>query len=204
MDYTVSMYLHKYIEKHKKEKIGTMKMSDYDLSGSETVVAKVLIYAPGKDTGFSRVIAELYVVGKVKGCWLYSSELDTRRRIGTKGVQILGKIKVKDTKTIRQLIKDRDEKTNLLWFEYEDVRHDIYQIERYILKTATELKTDDEVFNDEIKKVRSNAEKALELLKFKYEERIEKKQKIVDDFEAALEKLFIKEKTNESKSNSNS
>ncbi len=181
-----------------------MKMSDYDLTGSETVVAKVLIYAPGKDTGFSRVIAELYVVGKVKGCWLYSSELDTRRRIGTKGVQILGKIKVKDTKTIRQLIKDRDEKTNLLWFEYEDVRHDIYQIERYILKTATELKTDDEVFNDEIKKVRSNAEKALELLKVKYEERIEKKQKIVDDFEAALEKLFIKEKTNESKSNSNS
>ena len=77
----------------------------HNLSDGVSAVAKVKFYANNGHMTAKEVIREDYIVGKRIGCWFYSDELDTKRRVGTKGVRILGEIEEEHKETIRQLIK---------------------------------------------------------------------------------------------------
>jgi hypothetical protein len=77
----------------------------HKLSDGISAVAKVKFYAKSGYLSAKEVIREDYIVGKRIGCWFYSDEFDTKRRVGTKGVSILGEIEEEHEATIRQLIE---------------------------------------------------------------------------------------------------
>lgn len=77
----------------------------HKLSDATSAVAKVKFYANNGRLTAREVIREDYIVGKRIGCWFYSDKLDTKRRVGTKGVSILGEIEGEHEEAVRQLIE---------------------------------------------------------------------------------------------------
>ncbi len=81
-----------------------------DLTNAELAVAKIDIYLEGRAGNERKMICgnrideTKYLIGKVQGCWFYCSELDTKRRIGSHGVSIIGKIKPCDKQEVWELI----------------------------------------------------------------------------------------------------
>lgn len=87
--------------------------NNVDLSNADNVVAKVKIYNKGEfHTSFyeyGEVIEERYVIGKKISCWLYCEELSERRRINTRGVEIIGSFDSKNLDAINEIIKNYKE-----------------------------------------------------------------------------------------------
>ena len=86
----------------------------HNLSDGVSAVAKVKFYTNNGRLTAKEVIREDYIVGKRIGCWFYSDELDTKRRVGTKGVNILGEIDKENEEAVRQLIKAYKEQNKAL------------------------------------------------------------------------------------------
>ena len=70
----------------------------------------------------NRIDETKYLVGKVQGCWFYCTELDTKRRINSHGVTLLGKIKPDDEPEVLDIVRATEQQIN----EYKKEINKIY------------------------------------------------------------------------------
>lgn len=81
-----------------------------DLSNATHVIARIINYIDGKSGNLhqaiygNRIDYTDYYIGKIQGNWFYCDELNTKRRIKSNGVKILGEIDVASESEIRKLI----------------------------------------------------------------------------------------------------
>lgn len=141
----------------------------HDLAEADTVVAKIKIYANTHDRQANEVREEKIIVGQRVGSWLYTAESETKRLIGSRGVEILGKISDNDKEAVEKEIAFAVQKQ-------ASFANDIYTCRRNIsyLKSAI----------DDIHKIRTS-EKNLDMYL----------QIIKEHNMAALELLSEEEKT---------
>ena len=77
----------------------------------------------------ANVISEYYkIVGKKIGSWLYSEDLDGRRRISTKGARILGEIDGASVYSVRALIADHKKEVAAIQRSENLIARRLYQI----------------------------------------------------------------------------
>lgn len=176
-----------------------------DLATAELAVAKIDIYLEGKEGNRHKVIygnridRTDYYVGKVQGCWFYCSKLDTKRRIASHGVTILGNIKAEDEATAWQLIrrtqkeiKQCKENYSCIHVSRSSVDKAWWEVNYYCDENNRNASKDNDVLNA-IRAVRSSAEKAKQLIDKKLSEEDTEILKIQTELEAQLKKLYIKE-----------
>lgn len=173
-----------------------------DLKTAELAVAKIDIYLEGQEGNRhkalygNRIERTDYYVGKVQGSWFYCSELDTKRRIGSHGVTIFGKIKPEDEATVWQLIRETQKKIKqckenytYIYISRNSVDKAWRAVNYYCDEKNTNAPKDEEVLNA-IRIVRSDAEKAMQLIDKKLSEEDAEILKIQTELEEQLQKLY--------------
>ncbi len=175
-----------------------------DLKSAQYAVAKVDIYIKGNEglrhkiAYGNRIDKTVYLVGKVKGCWFYSSELDTKRNINSHGVTILGNIEDSSVDTIKELIKQAQEKFDYLkkvFYDVYDARDDIKRVLseiRYFCDKKEVCKENADILK-QVRSVQKQAKKAQEFINKRLSERDIEEQKIWTELELEMEKYYIKE-----------
>ncbi len=175
-----------------------------DLKSAQYAVAKVDIYIKGNE-GLrhkieygNRIDKTVYLVGKVKGCWFYSSELDTKRNINTHGVTILGNIEDSSVETIKELIKQSQDKSDYLKKVFSDVYDAEYDIEKVLFKIKyfcdkKEVCKENADILKQVRSVQKQAKKAQEFINKRLSERETEEKKVLADLECEMEKYYIKE-----------
>lgn len=177
-----------------------------DLASADLAVAKIDIYLDGREGNQHKVLygnrieRTDYYVGKVQGSWFYCSELDTKRRIGSHGVKILGNIKTEDEATAWQLIGKTQKKIEQCKENYSRIHSSRYSVDRawwevnyYCDDNNRNLPKDKEVLNA-IRLVHSSAEKAMQLIDKKLSEEDTEILKIQTELEEQLKEIFIDDK----------
>lgn len=192
-----------------------------NLTSAELAVAKIDIYLEGQEGNRhkmfygNRIDKTLYLVGKVQGCWFYCSELDTKRRINSHGVTILGKIAAGNEQTARDLIKSTETKLEKCNSYYEDI-DDVYRdkdlenlrdnyrikfycknldanyISRYRYNQYCNAPRDEEVLQA-LKNLVKTYEETMLVMENKLKERDAELEKILLELEEQLKKIYIKE-----------
>lgn len=170
-----------------------------DFSSSELVVAKVDIYKKGRiSVGDNRITDTKYLIGKVKDSWFYCSDLDTKRRIGSYAVKIIGNIDANDEPIVKQLIeKFQDDlaRCNNKYWNFRDISR---KVERFLSECESIFeyrRVESENVNVAISDIQKSAKVAHEkILEELVREDIEKAQ-ITYDFEDQLKKFYKKEIT---------
>lgn len=135
----------------------------HDLEKAETVVAKIMIYANTHNRKAREVREEKIIVGQCVGCWLYTSESDTKRLIGSKGVEILGKISNSDKEAVEQEIANAASREKSLLEEANANRMDIYYVKEAI-QNIKHIYTGDERVKRYLQVIEEHSLAALELL----------------------------------------
>lgn len=164
-----------------------------DLMSADTVVAKILVYG---GSNHKQVVNTFYCVGKKIGCWLYSDDVETKRRTNSKGVEILGYIKPKDENTSKELIQDRLKALATLDARYEDIIKNQsiaksmlnYYESRYYSISQTGVGEIDNAFNE----IQKSIGDVLKLLQSELDKKDEEIKKIEEDFNQRLKTVFIK------------
>ena len=90
-----------------------------DLDTAKIAVAKVLTFTKSRSP---HIISEQYVIGKIVGCWFYSDEIDTKRRLNTKGLEIISEIDSNNIAQAEALMKDRESALQEEYRRYESLR----------------------------------------------------------------------------------
>ncbi len=120
-------------KKYTRHKFNALELqamyNGHDLNDAVDVVAKVLIYQNDDTRLAGKVMEEKIVIGKKVGCWLYSEELDSKRRISTKGVQILGEIDGASVYSARKLISDHKKEILSIQQSENVLAHRLYQVD---------------------------------------------------------------------------
>ena len=176
-----------------------------DLKTAELAVAKIDIYIEGQEGNRhkalhgNRIERTDYYVGKVQGCWFYCSELDTKRRIGSHGVTILGNIKAENEAAAWQLIRQTQKKIKqckesctCIHIARSSIDKAWREVNYYCDEKNTNAPKDEEVLNA-IRAVRSDAEKAIQLIDKKLSEEDAEILEIQTELEEQLKKLYKKE-----------
>lgn len=173
-----------------------------DLTSAQSVVAKVDIYIKGNE-GLkheifygNRIDKTVYLVGKVQGCWFYCSELDTKRRINSHGVTILGHIEDKSVDTIKELIEQAQKKIEYLTKAFNDVydaRRDIERVLFEIEYFCGNKKVCEENLDilKQVRSVQKQAKKAQECINKRLSEQETKEQNIWNELEFEMKKFYI-------------
>ncbi len=173
-----------------------------DLKSAQYAVAKVDIYIKGNE-GLrhkieygNRIDKTVYLVGKVKGCWFYCSELDTKRRINSHGVTILGHIEDKSVDTIKELIEQAQKKIEYLTKAFNDVydaRRDIERVLFEIEYFCGNKKVCEENLDilKQVRSVQKQAKKAQECINKRLSEQETKEQNIWNELEFEMKKFYI-------------
>lgn len=174
-----------------------------DLASADLAVAKINIYLYGREGNQhkalygNRIDRTDYYVGKVQGSWFYCSELDTKRRIGSHGVKILGNIKAEDEATAWQLIRKTQKKIEECEENYNGIRSPRFSVDRawreveyYCDKNNRNAPKDEDVLNA-IRLVYSSAEKAKQLIDKKLSEENKEILKIQTELEEQFKEIFI-------------
>ncbi len=173
-----------------------------DLKAAALAVAKIDIYIEGQEGNRhkalygNRIERTDYYVGKVQGSWFYCSELDTKRRIGSHGVTVLGNIKAENEAAAWQLIRDTQKKIKQCKENYTYIHISRSSVDKawgaanyYCNKKNINAPKDEEVLNA-IRTVRSDAEKAMQLIDKKLSEEDAEISKIQSELEERLQKLY--------------
>lgn len=176
-----------------------------DLASAKLAVAKVDIYLDGRAGNEHKVIygnridKTVYLVGKVQGCWFYCSELNTKRRIGSHGVTVLGRIDAADEQAARQLIRNTEkeierckENYSLIHSPRSSLDRAWWKVNYYCDEKNRNAPQDKEVL-EAIRLVRSSAERAMQLIDKKLSEEDAALAKIASELEEQLKKICIKE-----------
>lgn len=171
-----------------------------DLSSAELVVAKVDIYLEGRAGAThkvfygNRIDKTKYLIGKVKGCWFYCSELDTKRRINSHGVTILGKISTDVQTRIKESIGQLEtdiENCKCLSF---NLKVHTREVMRKVLSDIEYLRnSQDEEVAKAISNIHCSLESALQVVEKKLAENAERQLQLIVTFEKQIKKYFIKE-----------
>lgn len=173
-----------------------------NLKTAELAVAKIDIYLEGQEGNRhkalygNRIERTDYYVGKVQGSWFYCSELDTKRRISSHGVTILGNIRAEDEAAVWQLIRETQKKIKqckenytYIYISRDSVDKAWRAVNYYCDENNINAPKDDEVLNS-IRIVRSDAEKAMQLIDKKLSEEDAEISKIQSELEERLQKLY--------------
>ncbi len=115
------------------------------LTDAKTVAAKITIYSDGPVMP-GLVLENKVVVGERKGCWFYSEELETKRRIGTKGVQILCGIEKEQIGDVQKLIEKYEDRNVQAEKALRDKRYDLTRMTSLSITMKTQ-----EYISDELK-----------------------------------------------------
>ncbi len=120
-------------KKYARHKFNALELqamyNGHDLNDAVDVVAKVLIYQNDDTRLAGRIMEEKVIVGKKVGCWLYSEDLDSKRRISTKGVRILGEIDGESVYSVRKLIADHKKEISSIQRSENVLAHRLYQVD---------------------------------------------------------------------------
>ncbi len=84
-------------------------------NGYKYAIAYLTKYLNNNRLSAGMVMDRVYAVGIVDGCWFITEESAERRRIGSKGVEILGYIDNSDIDTVRSLFEDHKKKRGELF-----------------------------------------------------------------------------------------
>lgn len=174
-----------------------------DLKAAALAVAKIDIYLEGQEGNRhkalygNRIERTDYYVGKVHGSWFYCSELDTKRRIGSHGVTILGNIKAEAEDAAWQLIrktqkeiKQLKENYTCIYISRSNVDKAWWDVKYYCDEKNRNAPKDEEVLNA-IRAVRNATEKAMRLIDKKLSEEDTEIFKIQTELEDELKSYFI-------------
>lgn len=137
-------------KKYKRYKFTALELqalySGYSLTEIISVLAKVNIYANNGTRLAGEVVAEKLIVGKQCGCWFYSDELDTKRRVGTKGVSILGEIEGEHEETVKSMISEKLKRQRQIQSKMDSISLELFRLkslEEWVRKTeAAKLVSD--------------------------------------------------------------
>ena len=178
-----------------------------DLKTAELAVARVDIYLEGKAGNKHKVIygnridETKYLVGKVQGCWFYCTELDTKRRINSHGVTLLGKIKPNDEQEARSIVAEAEKQIKA----YKRELNNLHGVRNHADKVMWEVKhyldpknkwsTDSFVPKDEevveaIREMHSQAIKTIQLIDNKLSEETATLGKIEAELKERLKKFI--------------
>ena len=120
-------------KKYARHKFNALELqamyNGHDLNDAVDVVAKVLIYQNDDTRLAGRIMEEKVIVGKKVGCWLYSEDLDSKRRISTKGVRILGEIDGASVYSVRTLIADYKKEISSIQRSENVIARRLYQVD---------------------------------------------------------------------------
>lgn len=170
-----------------------------NLSSAQLVIAKVKIYNKGRLSLYEDRIADTkYLIGKVKDRWFYCSELDTKRRIGSYAVKILGNIDVNSEPMVRELIEKYQS-------DIKDCKHKYWEYDVINRKVENFLSECKSIFtyhqpqSEEVNEAISDIQKSSEVAQKKVLEELKDKEseanKIIANFENQLKKFYRKEIT---------
>lgn len=165
-----------------------------DLSTAQFALAEVDIYAEGFVIG-SRIIDTDYFIGKVKGKWFYCRDLDSKRRIGTKGLRIIKKINPDCIADVSQLIADRKKNLEENSKKYTAMIRLLNDINNTIVDYKFYFR--DNAISDNIKQALDDVFAAVSRVQKMLERESEMKKEIDSNIEAAflseLSKYTLKE-----------
>lgn len=173
-----------------------------DLKTAKFAVAKIDIYLEGQECNRHKVLygnrieRTDYYVGKVQGSWFYCSELDTKRRIGSRGVTILGNIKAEDEASAWQLIR----KTQKEIKHCKETFYDVFAAKSDVDKALwavwyfcerREVRTENSEVLAHVRNVQSAAKSAMEFIDKRLSEEDNKILNIQKELEVELKNYFI-------------
>lgn len=179
-----------------------------DLTTAELAVAKIDIYLEGRAGNAHKMIygnridETKYLVGKVQGCWFYCTELDTKRRIGSHGVTIFGKIKPSDEPEARSIVAEAVKQIKAYKRELNNlhgVRNDmdkvVWEVKGYLdpknkWRVDSSVPEDAEVM-EAIRAMHSQAINTIQLIDNKLSEEAATLDKIEAELKERLKKFFI-------------
>lgn len=174
-----------------------------DLKSAQRAVAKIDIYIDGREGERHKIIygnridKTLYLVGKVQGCWFYCSELDTKRRIGSHGVNVLGKISAENEAKACELIRKAELKVKICKKEFSlisDSKRDAEEAFEAVNHYGAYIqRTDDKSVTDAMNSILCAAQNAMQLIDKKLSEESTSILGILQELEEQLKKLYIKE-----------
>ena len=109
--------------------------------GFRYAVAHLTEYLNNNHSDASTVINKVYTVGIVDGCWFITDECSERRRIGSKGVDILGYIDKTDVDAVRKLLAEHEKK-------HRELFNALYAFDRKYNEINREIRVTDELLTE--------------------------------------------------------
>lgn len=190
-------------KKYTRHKFNALELqamyNGHDLNDAVDVVAKVLIYQNDDTRLAGKVMEEKIIVGKKIGCWLYSEDLDSKRRISAKGVRILGEIDDVSVYSVRALIADHKKEISSIQRSENVIAHRLYQVDS-LMRDIQYMKAlvsgaDEPPY---VERLQDNAEKLKEFL----QSSAQKTDEVVSQIEAGFyEQLYRLCRNSDSKEN---
>lgn len=173
-----------------------------DLKSAALAVAKIDIYIEGQEGNRhkalygNRIERTDYYIGKVQGSWFYCSELDTKRRIGSHGVTILGNIKSEDEASARQLIRKTQEEIKYCKETFTDVFDAKHAVNDALWAVwyfcdKKEVHTENSKVLEYVRNVQSAAKSTMEFIDKRLSEEDTEIFKIQTELEDELKSYFI-------------
>lgn len=174
-----------------------------DLKTAQFAVAKIDIYLEGREGAEHKVLygnrieSTDYYIGKVQGCWFYCFELDTKRRIGSRGVKILGKIDAANVPTAQQLIKKCQDDLKSCDIEYGNIIGTIRRVKTILSECNNFFEYSPPKSENVIaamSNIQRNAEQAHKDILGELQKRLTDEDNIRVNLEKQLKKYYIKER----------
>lgn len=110
-------------KRYKQYKLTPDELNRLYGSNHKYAVAFITIYRNNGKLNASDIIEKKYSVGMVDGCWFISNESEKRRRIDTKGVELLCYITDSDLDVVNDIFKTHEKKLRELDRQHSEIYH---------------------------------------------------------------------------------
>lgn len=156
-------------KRYKRYTINCIDLQDiYNLAEEKRyVLASIIDYVNDHTRRAYKISKQFYAVGIIVGEWFFSSKCSSKRKIGSKGVEIIGELKPSVSQAdIEQLISENEKEKDKLYSITSKRHQKIWRLESIIGYIKDFYDGTDEILK-EVKIMRENAQNALEILKEK-------------------------------------
>ena len=126
-------------KRYKQYKLKLDELNRIYGSDHKYAVAFITIYRNNGKLNASDVIEKKYSVGMVDGCWFISDESEKRRRIDTKGVELLCYFTAADLDVVNGIFKKHEKKLRELDRRHSEVYFALHALERIDWELNTRL-----------------------------------------------------------------
>ncbi len=168
-----------------------------DFDNAKIAVARVLTFTKSFDP---QVIRDQIVIGKILGCWFYSDKVDTKRRLNTKGLEIISEIDGSNIDKAEVLMRKRESALQEEYQRYENLEQKDYAInciKKYCNDVNRTCFNDcDAELNSYIQSIFQYSNKAINYINSARAEHKSIIEKIEQNFRAKIKKLKLKHKEN--------